>query len=387
MNTIKSHNAFLFALISFCTLAGCTLIDSMKHTKGYVSIHEIAHEVYGRYETSKEYISFSCSGVSVSFIQLEEELYVWLEDTATDPANGNWMNVIINDRIYTRIQLKQGKHLYLIPTPFNNGQFITLSKATEAHVGEVKFYGIEMSKGESIEYAFDRAQVLRIQFIGNSITCGYGNMASIAAPPQGNPLTGFHTVNQNAHMSYAMQTARKLHAVPMLVCFSGKGIYRNFNSDTIETIPKIYDRIHLQNTNSPTWDHTQQIPDIIVINLGTNDYYGESRNEPLNDSVFVKTYIEFVERLIGYYPKAKIICVNGPMLSNDFPEGKKCWTRIQTSIRNVQEHFQAKGNTKLYTFFFAPQSAPYGEDYHPSLATHKQMAEELSTFIQTVVNK
>jgi len=347
----------------------------------------MAHEVYGRYETSKEYISFSCSGVAVTFLQHEEELFVWLEDDPDDIANGNWMNVILGDTVYTRIQLKQGKHMYLIPTPFNNGAFITLSKATEAHVGEVKFYGIELSKGEKVNDAFDINKVMNIQFIGNSITCGYGNMVSIEAPPAGNPLTGFHTANQNAHMAYAMQTARKLHATPMLVCFSGKGMYRNFDSDTIETMPKIYDRIHLQEPNSATWDHTQQIPDIIVINLGTNDYHGESRNKPLNDSVFVQTYIQFVERLISYYPQAKIVCVNSPMLNDVWPEGKMCWTRLQASIQNVQEHFQAKGNTNIYRFTFAPQSAPYGEDYHPSLATHTKMAEELTTFIQTVVIK
>jgi hypothetical protein len=386
MNKIHSYRNFFLILISLFSFTGCSFIDSMRHAKGYVSIHEFAYEVDGRYEINKEYISFSSSGVCVTFIQHEEELYVWLEDEAVDPANGNWMNIIVSDTVYFRLKLKQGKHLYLIPTPFNNGNFITLLKATEAHVGEVKFYGVEIA-GEKVTDALDVAKTLRIQFIGNSITCGYGNMVSIPAPPAGNPLTGFHTENQNAYMSYAMQTARKLNAIPMLVSFSGKGMYRNFDSDTIETMPKIYDRIHLHKVDSPKWDHTQQLPDIIVINLGTNDYFGESQNKPLNDSVFVQTYIQFVERLMGHYPNTKIICANGSMMNDGFPEGKKCWTRIQASIQKVQEHFKAKGNTNIYTFFFTPQSAPYGEDYHPSLATHTKMAEELSTFIQTVVIK
>ena len=76
-----------------------------------------------------------------------------------------------------------------------------------------------------------------------------------------------------------------------------------------------------------------------------------------------------------------------PMLNNNFPPGKKCWTRVQESIKKVQEHFYAVGDKRVYTFFFTPQSAPYGEDYHPSLATHTKMAQELTTFIQTVVNK
>jgi lysophospholipase L1-like esterase len=380
------YRAFLIALASLFSLLGCSAIESIFHKKIFVSIDKLDYLVSGRYEKSKEYISFSCSGVNLAFLQPEEAFSVWIEDMALDSLNGNWMNIIIADTVYERIQLMRGKQTYRISVPSNTGKVIILSKATEAFVGEVKIYGIEVLN-ELPRQAFGIQQKMNIQFIGNSITCGYGNMVSIPAPPAGNPLTGFHTVNQNAQNSYAMITARSLKAIPMLVSFSGKGMYRNFDSDTIETIPKIYDRIHLQNKNSKTWDHTQQVPDIIVINLGTNDYYGESRNQPLNDSVFVQTYIQFVERLFSYYPKAKIICVNGPMLNDTWPEGKKCWTRVQASIQKVQEHFQAKGNRNVYRYFFTPQSAPYGEDYHPSLATHTKMAEELTTFIQTVVNK
>lgn len=380
----KNHSCgALLLLISLFALAGCT---EMRSTK-YISINEFEFsDVGGRYERTEEYISFSCSGAYLRFLQPEEELSVWIEDMAADSLNGNWMNVIFADTIYERIRLKQGKQLYHISKPSNKGKFITLSKATEAHVGEVKFYGIELLNAFP-DHVLDIHPKMHIQFIGNSITCGYGNMVSIAAPPAGNPLTGFHTENQNAYYSYAMQTARKLNAAPMLVCFSGKGMYRNFDSDTIETMPKIYDRIHLQNNNSAKWDHAKDKPDIVVINLGTNDYYAEARNKPLNDSVFVQTYIQFVERLLNYYPEAKIICANGSMLRDEWPEGKNCWTRVQASIQKVEQHFKAKGNTNIYTFFFTQQSAPFGEDYHPSLATHTKMAEELSTFIQTVVNK
>ena len=358
----------------------------MEHKGIYVPFQKLAYTVYGRYEIQKEYISFSLSGVSTMFMLPEEECAMWIEDMTADTANANWLHLFSSDRLLSKIQLKPGKHKYHISVPGGRGSLLTLVKVTESFVGEVKLYGFELKKPLPME-AFDIAVPLSIQFIGNSITCGYGNMVSIQPPPAGNPLTGFHTANENAYMSYAMQTARKLNAVSTLVSFSGKGMYRNFDSDTNETMPKIFDRIHLQNDNSALWDHTQQMPDIIVINLGTNDYYGESQNKPLNDSVFVQTYIRFVDKLIRLYPNAKIVCVNSPMLNDSWPAGKQCWTRLQTGIQKVQEHFQAKGNTRIYRFSFAPQAAPYGEDYHPSLATHTKMAEELSTFIKTVVNK
>lgn len=384
--TFKKIIKYSLSLSIAFSLTSCNAEENSTHKKIYAPFQKLAYTVYGRYEIQKEYISFSLSGVSVKFMLPEEESVIWIEDMASDTANSNWLQVLVSDRLHSKIQLKPGKHKYHISAPACRGAIVTIVKATESFVGEVRLYGFELKKPLPME-AFDVAVPLSVQFIGNSITCGYGNMVSIQPPPAGNPLTGFHAVNENAYMAYAMQTGRKLNAVSTLVSFSGKGVYRNFDGDTNETIPKIYDRIHLQNKNSALWNHANDIPDIIVINLGTNDYYGESQNKPLNDSVFVQTYIQFVGKLIGLYPKAKIICVNGPMLNDGWPEGKKCWSRIQANLKKVQEHFKTKGNTNIYTFFFTPQSAPYGEDYHPSLATHTKMAEELTTFIQTVVLK
>ena len=387
MNKIRSFAIHIFVLVCFFSQTSFSSANADVWFEEFASIHQLDYVVYGRYDSAKEYISFSNSGVSLVIVQPHEEFILWMEDCARDSTKGNWINVIIADTIYRRIQLRKGKHSYLLTIPSNTKKIITFIKATEAHVGTVKFYGIESSNFMDRDTLPSDQHKKYIQFIGNSITCGYGNRVSIEAPPKGKPLTGFHSVNEDAYGSYAMQTARNLNYAPMLVSFSGRGVYRNFDGDTNETLPKIYDRIHLQKTISKVWDHSKQVPDIIVINLGTNDYYGESRNKPLNDSVFVQTYIQFMERLIGYYPNAKIICTNGSMLNDGWPEGKKCWSRIQTNLEKVQEHFKAKGNTNIYTFFFEPQSPPYGEDYHPSLATHTKMAEELTTFIRTVVQK
>ena len=359
------------------------------------------HYVYGRYEYKDDYVSFSNSGTSITFGTSTPNVSVLIESLSTPAdSNLNWLAVLVNDTYHTKFSLKSGKHSYALDLPptKSNTWTITLVKITESHIGRVNCYGFEILEKESgMEFRpmltywgheyYDKNTI--IQFIGNSITCGYGNMVSIAPPPNGNPLTGFHSENENAYMSYAMQTARKLRAIPMLVSFSGKGIYRNFEGDTNETMPKIYGRIHLQDSASAIWGGDparETTTGIIVINLGSNDYFSESRNGRLNDAVFVKTYIKFVSKIINLYPDSKIICVNSPLV-NHFPGGKKCWTRVEKSIQKVQEHFYAVGDKRVYTFSFAPESAPYGEDYHPSLATHTKMAEELTTFIRTVVYK
>lgn len=372
-----------FILFSLFGFAGCTFTDS-KHTKNFVSITKLAHTINGRYENVNDYLSFSCSGVSLTFLAPESEFYIWIEDSASNADSCNWLNVLISGKYYNSIHLKPGKRLYKINGTIDK-DLITLIKATEPMVGEVRIYGLELSKPFDDAQAFDISYKHHIQFIGNSITSGYGNMVSIRDIPNGNPLTGFHPKNENAYQSYAMQTARNLNASCMLVSFSGKGMYRNFSGDTSETLPKIYDRIHLNKKKSALWDHSKQIPDIIVINLGSNDYYLERANNPVKDSVFVQTYIQFLTKLIGLYPEAAFICVNGPMMNDTWPEGKNCCSRIQSNIKTVAAYFKSNENRKMYTFFFDPQTEPFGEDYHPSLATHTKMAEDLTNFIKTEV--
>lgn len=383
----------IFVVVGFVLLSSATFFVYKKTLdEKFVTFTEQNSYVSGRHEYTSDGASFSQSGTNLTFATNTEHFSVLIEnnsiskDTAT-----NWFSVLLNNTYHSSLYLKPGKRLYSIDMPQNDTtvNFITFVKSTESFLGEVTFYGVELPRSAHCKKIdpdfFDR--ILKIQFIGNSMTCGYGDMVSIPGPPEGNPLVDFNPYNENAYTAYAMKTAQNLNALATLVSYSGIGLYRNFDADTNETMPKIYDRIHLQKKDSPLWDHTKQKPDIIVINLGTNDYYEEANGKFIDDSVFVQTYIRFVSRLIKLYPDAKIICANGSMMSNDFPENRKCWSRIQNNIKVVKNHFKGQGGEKVYSFFFAEQKSPYGENYHPSPVTHGKMAKELTTFIKTVVNK
>ena len=208
-------------------------------------------------------------------------------------------------------------------------------------------------------------------------------MVSIPAPPAGDPLTGFHAIHENAFESYALKTARKRNLEAELCCFSGIGMYRNFDGDTNQTMPKIFDRIFLHKKNSPKWDFSKSNPAVIVINLGTNDYFLESENKTLNEKRFIETYIAFIQKLHQLYPKAIFICATGSMMSDYWPENKNCLSRLKQNISSIISSFK-DSETHVSDFHFTPQEAPYGEDYHPSLATHEKMATELSLYLEKI---
>ena len=57
----------------------------------------------------------------------------------------------------------------------------------------------------------------------------------------------------------------------MPIAWSGKGMYRNCCDNVGEVLPD-YWRQTFAGTNASDWDFSRFIPDMLLINLGTNDF-------------------------------------------------------------------------------------------------------------------
>lgn len=81
-----------------------------------------------------------------------------------------------------------------------------------------------------------------LNFIGNSITCGYGVESE-------NPKDPFTYDTENHFYTYAARTARALKAQHLVVARSGIGIYRNYagpRSGSKDCMPAMYEQVLLQ---------------------------------------------------------------------------------------------------------------------------------------------
>lgn len=146
---------------------------------------------------------------------------------------------------------------------------------------------------------------LKIEFIGNSITCGYGIEDT-------NPQCGFSYDTENHTLTYAHRTARALNADYNVVARSGIGIYRNYGSPRqgdIKTMPHEYDYTMLYN-HDLKWDFSKFTPDIVCINLGTNDLSEGNYDMDLYEA----HYRSFLRHLREVYPDTKIVLLTGSML-------------------------------------------------------------------------
>ena len=150
----------------------------------------------------------------------------------------------------------------------------------------------------------------RIEFIGDSITCGYGDEVSTTDPANSH----YTTAASNAYDAYGAVAARSLNAEYMAVAYSGRGVYRN-NSTATQTIPDLDGLTLPDEPSGPMWSIRAWTPDVVVVNLGTNDFYAA----PTDDALYQSTYISFLQTLRGYYPDALFIVTTNPMLSNYYP--------------------------------------------------------------------
>jgi len=324
---------------------------------------------------------FSYPGVSIKLKFTGDAFDILLQEMGEgDEAHTNYINVVIdNDKPFVVKLNKKQKIYYLARSLDLREHTIEITKRTESSVGNIIVHGFRLRRGHKLLPVTDIPE-RRIEFIGNSLTAGYGNEISIDAPPKGNPSTGFHSVNENNYTAWGAITCRTLKAQYMCTAYSGRGLYRNNTGATHGTMPLVYDYV-IPDRADALWDHKKFVPDVIVSSLGTNDF---APGIP-DSAAFCSTYVTFVEKLREIHPNAKIIIVAGNAMSDYWPEGAKHWTRIRSYLNSVVKKVNEK-DASVYYFELTPQTPPYGEDWHPSNATHKKMAEAIVPFIKSVTN-
>ncbi|ADL49958.1 SGNH/GDSL hydrolase family protein [Clostridium cellulovorans] len=279
----------------------------------------------------------------------------------------NWFNVIVDGVVQTPINVTSttSSPIALVSGLEKGKHTIELVKRTEAFVGDVQFLGFSVSDGKLLNPPKPSSK--RILFIGDSITCGYGNEGT-------DPNKSFTTKNENASLAYGALTAKLLGADPMTICWSGKGVLRNYGGDPKDVMPEIYNQVLPYNKNL-TWNPKNWVPQVIVINLSTNDY---SVGIP-DKTTFTAVYSKFIDNIRSEYPKADIYCAIGPMLNGENLDSQRDY------ISGIVKSKEASIHNKVHFIEFPQQDFAngLGEDWHPSVKTHELMAKQLAEKIKT----
>ena len=327
-------------------------IGADHHDIQYTGRIDFSNPKLPRFWAAGVYIQVTFQGTSCSII---------VNDEVLGGKSHNYLEIAIDQQKPFRIQTTGKTDTIRIATGLQRGAHtLTICKNTEALIGYLEFAGLLC---EGILPMPAKPQ-RKIEFIGNSITCGMGSDLSVI------PCDSAEWYDQhNAYLSYGPTVARALKAQYHLTSESGIGLIHSC-CDKPFVMPQVFDKVNIS-TNTIPWDFSKYIPDVVTICLGQND--------GIQDSVkFCTAYIKFVGTVRKHYPSAQIICLTSPM-------GDAALTKVlKNYLTGIVNFTNAQGDKKVSKYFYS-RSYNNGCGRHPDLRDHQLIANELAAYIRSVM--
>ncbi|MBR5059425.1 MAG: hypothetical protein IKX06_01480 [Clostridia bacterium] len=238
----------------------------------------------------------------------------------------------------------------------------TVEKQSEAERGSVYVISLKIC-GELWDKPSDSS--VFIEFIGDSITTGYGNLWPDHAEGEKGANAAANEYVDGTR-TYAVLAAKALGADYSVVAQQGIGCVIGWYEHTMTGTYEM--RCYQANRTEP-WTFPRKA-DVVVINLGTNDtaffYSGSCTLKTLEDG-----FRGFLRLVREKNPDAKIVWAYGMMDTSSVE-------RIKAAVEDVG------GSEKGFYFL---QLTPNGEggNGHPTLEAHQQNAKILEDYLRTLL--
>lgn len=329
------------------------------------------------------YLSFSGSSISFTFTGKKADISLWTDCDNWENGFYSQIAIFINDEKQPslRFSLVEKEKLYTVYER-DEEQTVTVtvmrfSEAAFAKCG-VQFIRIDTDK----LLAPPQPKKRKIEFIGDSITCGYGINAASETEP-------FTTDTENPLAAYSLKLANMLNADFQLVSWSGIGIISCYVPETEDKplndwlMPMLYeytdaalskDVLKQEQCDWEKWDNARFVPDLILINIGTNDasYCREHKDR---QDVWGREYKKFIETVRLKNKNVPILCVLGTM-------DQRLCVKAEEIIQTLRRTDKA-----IYYLHLPLQEDADGKgaDFHPSEITHQKDAERICDYIQNTL--
>lgn len=238
---------------------------------------------------------------------------------------------------------------------------VTVCRNTETAMGYTTLNSILAQK----VFKWTPDTKLKIEFIGNSITCG-AEADTTMMPSKDYQWGDWH----RAYCGYGPLTARKLNAQWSLVSVSGIGLIRSC-CDMGVTMPQVYDKYVLR-YDQKQYDFSTFKPNVVCICLGQNDGIQDS-------TAFCDAYVDFVKKVNSTNPDLQqIVLLTSPMANPELRD----W--LQNMLTSIEQRLKNEGVANVSKYFFS-RAWNSGGASHPSVEEHEQIADELTNYLKTVL--
>ena len=340
-------------------------------------------------QTGGIWFNWTCAGFTITFTgkTLRARLLAFGDEVPGPPGTETpidypCVGVVAEDgeTLSARMKCTGGPKWYELFHGEEGTHTLGLRKLSENMRGKTALLALE-TDGEVLP-AQEGEKKLTIEFVGDSITCGFGNEA-----PGRDSL--FETSEENGWMTYGAVAARELGAEFNMISVSG-----------ISTAPGKHPIIPMKQMNEvypftdvycderldkepAVWDFASHHKDIVAVNLGTNDVNpvrfakdtATADEEEAWFSVNYRAFLEKVRALNG--PDTTILCTLGSMDYYLFDHIKEV----------VEQYKKDTGDQKVHCFKYIGinlMTEGFGGVGHPSLKTQVRMGKELALRIRAL---
>ena len=328
------------------------------------------------------WMAWSATGVEFEFEGKQLSVSILGGKAATDFSVDNCfakIGIYVNDIRVTTDLVRQPKKTYeILNSDVEHKIKVRILKLSEAPMSTI---GIAPIVTEGKITPVEKAAHL-IEFIGDSITCGYG-------VDDLDLRNTFSTATEDVTKGYAYLTAKELGLDANIISCSGYGVLSGYTGDpqiqnTAELLPPYYEKMGFSrdcfegglSPQDVDWDFSKFQPELVVLNLGTNDH---SFCQEIQErwELFIQRYTSFLGMIRRNNPEAMILCVYGVMEDRIAPMVEKA----------VEMYREQSGDTRISYLYITPDdgSRGYAVDFHPAPATHAIASEKVVDRIKKLI--
>lgn len=258
--------------------------------------------LFGRTYTKARIHWFNWSGAGFSVRFQGSGLAAEIYSNAPEAKDIAYLKVYVDGQEQKDIRLSKDIQMVTLAENLdpNVEHTVQVRKRTNARSSTAGLSRLVLMDGKVLEPEKPKERL--IEFIGDSLTVGY--MAS----KEGKTATAWSTLTEDVTGTYIPQIANAFDAEYQVVAISGRGVVRNNGGDEKTLFPEIYQKLDIYNNPDVDYDFATQ-PDVIVINLGSNDE--SAANKDLPAKTFRKGMKAFLQQVRESNPEAQILCTYG----------------------------------------------------------------------------
>lgn len=270
-------------------------------------------------------------------------------------ANIYFRAYIDGDREGVFTRMNTGKQTYTLAEGLPEGvHTVRIVKSSELDDGALRFCSFET---EQFLEAPEKSG-LKIEFVGDSLTTGYGVLEA-----------GTRTIdNSDVCKGYAYLTAQALNADYSCVALQGICVKAHMWQSSVN-MWDMYGCVSLV-TREPYIAESD--PDVIVVNLGTNEHTYIAQKDPSYAEVFPDDYYDFLSYLRKTHKNSYIVCLYGMQAINQ---------SVNDGIREAVDRMKDE-KVLCFNKFVADSSGANG---HPGVRAQAEYARRLTAYLSTIV--